>query len=221
MPEASNTCPNRYRPLFEEEQRLEELDYCIVSLFILYVILTLETYLTYTYRYLLLVPRKYSVHCELPQLDRPSDWPRQPRRRGPSRALFSPQQRSFRPFHFPVASPLLSSLPFLSSVKPDLPYLFFTFPPSSLLLLLFIAMAPITEETVAGLKDTIGKLEARIEDLEGRLGQPKPKSVAEQMRIILMGPPGAGKCGFLSPSFRLSFPGVHSTPEILYCLGGD
>ncbi|EAU29652.1 adenylate kinase cytosolic [Aspergillus terreus NIH2624] len=54
-------------------------------------------------------------------------------------------------------------------------------------------MAPITEETVAGLKDTIGKLEARIEDLEGRLGQSKPKSVAEQMRIILMGPPGAGK----------------------------
>jgi adenylate kinase len=28
--------------------------------------------------------------------------------------------------------------------------------------------------------------------LEGRLGQSKPKSVAEQMRIILMGPPGAG-----------------------------
>ncbi|KAL5362943.1 adenylate kinase [Aspergillus floccosus] len=54
-------------------------------------------------------------------------------------------------------------------------------------------MAPITEETVSGLKDTIGKLEARIEDLEGRLGQSKPKSVAEQMRIILMGPPGAGK----------------------------
>ncbi|KAL4898417.1 adenylate kinase [Aspergillus ambiguus] len=54
-------------------------------------------------------------------------------------------------------------------------------------------MAPITDETVAGLKATIGKLEARIEDLEGRLGESKPKSVAEQMRIILMGPPGAGK----------------------------
>ncbi|OOF96197.1 hypothetical protein ASPCADRAFT_207559 [Aspergillus carbonarius ITEM 5010] len=55
-------------------------------------------------------------------------------------------------------------------------------------------MAPITEEVVNGLKDTIGKLEARVEELEGRLtNQVKPKSVAEQMRIILMGPPGAGK----------------------------
>ncbi|RAL10763.1 adenylate kinase ADK1 [Aspergillus homomorphus CBS 101889] len=55
-------------------------------------------------------------------------------------------------------------------------------------------MAPITEEIIHGLKDTIGKLEARIEDLEGRLtSEVKPKSAAEQMRIILMGPPGAGK----------------------------
>ncbi|PYH77142.1 adenylate kinase 1 [Aspergillus uvarum CBS 121591] len=55
-------------------------------------------------------------------------------------------------------------------------------------------MAPITEEIIHGLKDTIGKLEARIEDLEGRLtSEVKPKSVAEHMRIILMGPPGAGK----------------------------
>ena len=54
-------------------------------------------------------------------------------------------------------------------------------------------MAPITDEVVNGLKDTIGKLEARVEELEGRLSnQVKPKSVAEQMRIILMGPPGAG-----------------------------
>lgn len=105
----------------------------------------------------------------------------------------SPEQGSFRPFHFPVASLSLSSLPLLLfSVKPGLPYLF-PFPSlTSLLSLLSITMAPITEETVAGLKDTIGKLEARIEDLEGRLGQSKPKSVAEQMRIILMGPPGAG-----------------------------
>ncbi|KAA8647513.1 hypothetical protein EYZ11_009761 [Aspergillus tanneri] len=55
-------------------------------------------------------------------------------------------------------------------------------------------MAPITEETVAGLKDTIHKLESRIEELEDRLNNGgKPKSIAEQMRIILMGPPGAGK----------------------------
>ena len=55
-------------------------------------------------------------------------------------------------------------------------------------------MAPITEDVVSGLKDTIGKLEARVVELENRLvyGDSKPKSVTEQMRIILMGPPGAG-----------------------------
>ncbi|KAF7119180.1 hypothetical protein CNMCM5793_008924 [Aspergillus hiratsukae] len=55
-------------------------------------------------------------------------------------------------------------------------------------------MAPITEEVVHGLKDMIEKLETRVQELEGRLaGNSKPKSVAEQMRIVLMGPPGAGK----------------------------
>ena len=56
-------------------------------------------------------------------------------------------------------------------------------------------MAPITEEAVTSLKDMVGKLEARVQDLESRLtnGSNKPKSISEQMRIILMGPPGAGK----------------------------
>ena len=56
-------------------------------------------------------------------------------------------------------------------------------------------MAPIIEDTVTSLKDTISKLEARVVELESRLvnGDKKPKSVAEQMRIILMGPPGAGR----------------------------
>jgi adenylate kinase len=54
-------------------------------------------------------------------------------------------------------------------------------------------MAPITEEVISGLKDTINKLEAKVSDLEDRLSNGgKPKSVSEQMRIILMGPPGAG-----------------------------
>ncbi|KAJ5755338.1 adenylate kinase [Penicillium manginii] len=51
-------------------------------------------------------------------------------------------------------------------------------------------MAPITEDVVSGLKDTIHKLESRVVDLESRLvNGDKPKSVTEQMRIILMGPP--------------------------------
>lgn len=57
-------------------------------------------------------------------------------------------------------------------------------------------MAPITDETVDGLKSIIHKLEARVEQLEQRLTHggegSKPRSVAEQMRMVLMGPPGAG-----------------------------
>lgn len=56
-------------------------------------------------------------------------------------------------------------------------------------------MAPITDETVSGLKNTITQLEAKVVELEQRLvnGGEKPKSLTEQMRIILMGPPGAGR----------------------------
>lgn len=57
-------------------------------------------------------------------------------------------------------------------------------------------MAPIKDETVDSLKETVSKLESRMAELEQRIlhGEDagKRKSVAQSMRMILMGPPGAG-----------------------------
>ncbi|KAJ5364638.1 adenylate kinase [Penicillium cataractarum] len=69
-------------------------------------------------------------------------------------------------------------------------------------------MAPITDDVVSGLKDTIGKLEARVVELESRLTGSKPKSVTEQIRVILMGPPGAGK-GTQAPNIKDKYCACH------------
>lgn len=57
-------------------------------------------------------------------------------------------------------------------------------------------MAPLGEQLVDQLRGTVDKLEARVAELEARLhGKAAPSSSStkdESMRIILMGPPGAG-----------------------------
>lgn len=53
-------------------------------------------------------------------------------------------------------------------------------------------MAP-TDELVGQLKSTIESLENRVAELEGRLaGKAGAGSSSDGMRMILMGPPGAG-----------------------------
>jgi adenylate kinase len=56
-------------------------------------------------------------------------------------------------------------------------------------------MAPITDSTVSDLKGLVHKLEARVHQLEEKLGEggKKPKTPSESMRMILIGPPGAGE----------------------------
>ena len=60
-------------------------------------------------------------------------------------------------------------------------------------------MAPIKDETIDALRDTIHKLESRVQQLEAKLGTSGgdissrgSRSNADSVRMILMGPPGAG-----------------------------
>jgi adenylate kinase len=59
-------------------------------------------------------------------------------------------------------------------------------------------MAPLGEQLVDQLRGTVDKLEARVAELEARLHgkaqslSSSSASSSDEMRIILMGPPGAG-----------------------------
>ena len=67
-------------------------------------------------------------------------------------------------------------------------------------------MAPIKDETVDALRDLVNKLEARVEQLEAKVRQhdgsapTRPAKSTESIRMILMGPPGAGKYYIIYPS---------------------
>ena len=55
-------------------------------------------------------------------------------------------------------------------------------------------MAPITDTVVDDLKSTVPRLEQRIAELENRLsGHGGGAASTESVRMILMGPPGAGE----------------------------
>ena len=57
-------------------------------------------------------------------------------------------------------------------------------------------MAPIGDDTVKSLHDLVNKLESRVKQLEDKLHQAQghaSPAPAESVRMILMGPPGAGE----------------------------
>lgn len=71
-------------------------------------------------------------------------------------------------------------------------------------------MTPIKDETVDSLRDLVHKLESRVQQLESRLegsdggsGQ-KSKRGGPSIRMILMGPPGAGTRNTASVNVRSS-----------------
>ena len=63
-------------------------------------------------------------------------------------------------------------------------------------------MAP-TLDDVASIKDLINQLQVRVEQMERSIRSGGQATPVEQLRMILMGPPGAGKkkkSGALTPS---------------------
>ena len=56
-------------------------------------------------------------------------------------------------------------------------------------------MAPIIDETVDALRELVHKLESRVQQLEAKLEQADgapARTNTQSVRMILMGPPGAG-----------------------------
>ncbi len=71
-------------------------------------------------------------------------------------------------------------------------------------------MAPIKEDTVDALKDLVHKLESRVEQLEAKLQSaeggpvaPRSKANTDSIRMVLMGPPGAGMISPNAPRIRI------------------
>ncbi|KAL8667995.1 MAG: hypothetical protein Q9168_007132 [Polycauliona sp. 1 TL-2023] len=75
-------------------------------------------------------------------------------------------------------------------------------------------MAPIKDETVDNLRDLVQKLESRVQQLEAKLdgagggAARQPKTDGPSVRMILMGPPGAGK-GTQAPKIKEKYCACH------------
>lgn len=64
------------------------------------------------------------------------------------------------------------------------------------------------DDEVKRLGDVIASLEDRVRSLETRDFSGKPVTTAEQLRMVLMGPPGAGK-GTQAPKIKEKFNCCH------------
>lgn len=53
-------------------------------------------------------------------------------------------------------------------------------------------MAPITDEVVQDLKNLVTRLEARVHELESKIAGKPADASSQGMRMVIMGPPGAG-----------------------------